>query len=79
MRISEIKVNQKPGAVLVLAARLIFFTRLLTCAKRAMSMANAISVINAATEDAKNAPRFMVSFSEKDVRNAMKRNAVATA
>lgn len=77
-RTSEAKVNQNPGAVSVFAPISRPFIACLTSANRAMSMANAISVINAARKATNDATSVIVMCVENDRRNAINVTAVAT-
>ena len=76
-RIKDTNVNQNAGAVSVFKPVPISFTACLTSASSVMSMAKAISVINAARKDTKDAARVTVMCVEKDMRKAMNVTPVA--
>jgi len=76
---NEAKVIQKAGAVLVIKFELLnFATSCLTNAKRAMSMANAMSVMRAARNDTREARRVTVTWVEKERSRATNETTAAT-
>ena len=77
-RISDARVSQNPGAKSVFAPISRLLIACLTSAKRAMSMANAISVISAARKATNDATSVMVMCVENDRRNAINVTAVPT-
>jgi len=76
-RMTEAKVNQKPGAVLVLIPDPSLFISCLTSAKRAISMAKAIRVNNAAKNESRDAMSVTNKFVERAKNKAI--NVAAAA
>lgn len=74
----EAKVIQKPGAVLVVMPVPNLSISCLTSTKKAMSMANAIRVNNAAKNENKEAKSVRVIWVESESRNAVAVTTVAT-